>query len=175
MRTVVLRVTALAVLLFLVLSSVLILQTMRRLPDTVLYFVADEGSHFALAPVGRRNRGAQPEERARNVIEELARGPEEAQRERDLSTALPHDLEIRDVSYEDGILKVDLSRELTVGGGSAQMQARLYQLFYSLTQPADVDGVILEVEGEPVRALGGEGILVDSPWLRAQHEELPVW
>lgn len=170
-----LRVAALAVLLLLVVASVLTLQTMRRLPDTLVYFVADSGSYLTLEPVGRQSNAGGPEERAKAALTELSRGPTAGEREKGLSSTVPSEVRTRRVDFGNGVLTVDLSDDFERGGGSAEMQGRLYQVFYTLTQPRDVEAVSLLIEGRPVRVFGGEGILVDSPWFRAEHERLPVW
>lgn len=174
-RSIVLRVVALAVLLLLVLAAVLTLQTMRRLPDTLIYLVAADDTVFQLESVGRHSGGGSPEERARAAVAHLAGGPTPGEEERGLTTSIPAATEVEGVRFEDGILRIDLSAEFESGGGSAAMQARLYQLFYTLTQPRDVEGVVLLVEGDEVEVFGGEGIIVDSPWLRERHPSLPVW
>ena len=175
MRSVVLRVVALSVLLLLVLAAVLTLHTLRRIPDTLVYFVASGPNTFQLEGVGRRSLAETPEERARTAVEQLAQGPTVGEEARGLSTAVPPGTAVNEVEYEDGILRIDLSEEFESGGGSASMQARLYQLFYTLTQPNDVDGVVLLVGGDEVELFGGEGVIVDSPWLRPQHKDLPIW
>lgn len=175
MRTVALRVAALAVLLLLVLASVLTLQTMRRLPDILVYFVADSGSYMTLEPVGRRSNEGGPEERARAALTELLKGPSPGEREKGFSSAVPSETGVNRLDFSDGVVTVDLSDEFERGGGSAEMQARLYQVLYTLTQPRDVGAVSLLIEGRPVRVFGGEGILVDSPWYRSEHEGLPLW
>jgi spore germination protein GerM len=174
-RTVVLRVVGLAALLLLVLASVLTIQTLRRLPDTIVYFLADTGNQFRLEPVGRRSNGRTPEQQARAAVAELAAGPTAAERARGLSSAVPEGTTVRDVILADRILLIDLSADFEAGGGSAAMQGRLYQLFYTLSQPGGIDGVELMVEGRPVTVFGGEGIIVESPWMRSEHAELPRW
>ena len=174
-RSVVLRVVALAVLLLLVLAAVLTLQTMRRLPDTLIYLVAADERTFHLEPVGRRSSAGSPEEQARAAVAHLAAGPTEGEEERGLSSAVPTATQVNGIRFADGVVQVDLSQEFESGGGSAGMQARLFQLFYTLTQPGDVEGVVLLVEGAEVDVFGGEGIIVDSPWLRERHPTLPVW
>lgn len=170
-----LRVAALAALLLLVLATVLTLQTLRRLPDTLVYFVAESGNNFRLEAVGRRSQADSPEERARAAVAELAKGPTPAERERGLSSVVPSGTAVHEVLLQGGVLEVDLSSEFESGGGSAAMQGRLNQLFYTLSQPAAIDGVKLLIDGRPVVVFGGEGIIVDSPWLRSEHSTLPVW
>ena len=55
------------------------------------------------------------------------------------------------------------------------MLGRLNQLFYTLTQPTNVERVSLRIEGESVEALGGEGILVPQPWIEPEERTLPTW
>lgn len=174
-RSIVLRVVALAVLLLLVLAAVLTLQTMRRLPDTLIYLTAADETTFHLVPVGRHSSGDTPEERARAAVAHLAAGPSPGEEERGLTSVVPATTEVNAVRFENGIVHIDLSEEFERGGGSAAMQGRLYQLFYTLSQPREVDGVVLLVEGDEVNVFGGEGIIVDSPWLRERHPSLPVW
>lgn len=175
MRSVVLRVVALAVLLLLVLAAVLTLNTLRRLPDTLIYLVDSGPRTFRLEAVGRQSSASSAEERARAAVEQLARGPSGGEEERGLSSAVPPDTQVKSVRFSHGIVRIDLSQEFESGGGSSDMQARLYQLFYSLTQPREVEGVVLLVEGREVDVFGGEGIMVESPWLRSSHPSLPVW
>lgn len=175
MRTVVLRVAGLAVLLLLVVASVLTLQTMRRLPNALVYFVAKEGNHLRLEPVGRRIAAAGPEERAKAMVAHLAVGPSPEERARGLNSEVPSETELLDARLDDGILSVDLSADFEAGGGTTSMQGRINQLLYTLTQPREVEGVRLLIEGQDVFALGGEGILVDSPWIRERQPPSPLW
>ena len=70
---------------------------------------------------------------------------------------------------------VDFSSAFSVGGGNAELLGRLFQVFYTLTQPSYVDSVRLFVEGEPVSVFGSEGIVVGNPWRRVENTQLPVW
>src|SRR5690606_18605311 len=92
-----------------------------------------------------------------------------------LSTLVPRAVKVHAATLDDGRLTVDLSRDFAGGGGSASMLGRLYQVLYTLSQPADVSEVVLMLDGEVLEVLGGEGILVEVPWVRGEHEELPRW
>lgn len=174
-RTVVLRVVALALLLLLALVAVITMRTLQRLPDTLVYFVRDLGTSFTLEPVVRKAGASGLSGRVKNQIAALAAGPSADETEEGLSSTVPAGVEVRSASLSDGTLTVDLSREFASGGGTASMLGRLNQLFYTLSQPSDVDAVVLEVEGETLRVLGGEGIIVDVPWVRSRHPERPTW
>jgi spore germination protein GerM len=175
MRIWAIRVAALAILLLLALLASLGSRTLARLPDTVVYFVRSDDTTFTLAPAYRRTATEDPEAHARAAIAALTEGPRPEERTLGLTTALPAELDVRSVDVTNGILHVDFSGDLEDGGGTALMRARLEQLFYTLTQPREIDGVELSIEGSPLHVFSGEGILVDRPWYRAEHTELPRW
>ncbi len=175
MRTVVLRVVALALLLLLALVAVITVRTVRSLPDTVVYFVSSGPTSFTLEPAYRRAGRGGAEARAERQIAALAQGPTPDEAGRGLDTAVPPDVRVRSARLRGSTLALDLNAAFERGGGSAAMAARLNQLFYTLTQPSDVDAVSLRIEGEPVTVFGGEGLMIDNPWRRADHAALPTW
>lgn len=167
-----LRVVALALLLLLALFGAIAVRTMQRLPDMTVYFVRDLGTSFTLEPVHEKVGRLQPEERARRQIQALVAGPTNGN---GTSTTLPAATELLSASLSDGVLRVDISEEFEQGGGTALMAGRLNQLFYTLTQPADVDAVSLHIQGREVFSFSGEGLEVDQPWVRSRHAGLPEW
>ncbi|MEJ2357339.1 MAG: GerMN domain-containing protein [Deinococcales bacterium] len=176
MRTVVLRVVALALLLLLALVAVLTVRTLHRLPNTVVYFVTSDATSFHLAPVYRRGGGGGGAvARAERQVAALAAGPTPGEAATGLSSAVPADTRVLGAQLHGTTLTIDLSAAFERGGGSASMMGRLDQLFYTLTRPDGIDAVSLEVEGQPVTAFAGEGILVTNPWRRADHPSDPVW
>ncbi len=175
MRTVVLRVVALALLLLLALSGVLTMRTLQRLPDTGLYLIRADASSFTLEKVGRTLGADDRTAWARAAVDALAAPVAGREAEAGLRTAVPEGTRVRDAWFDDGRLTVDLTVEVTQGGGSASMTGRLYQLLFTLTEPSYVDEVSLRVEGAPLRWLGGEGIEVPNPWRRPTASPLPRW
>ena len=176
MRTVVLRVVALALLLLLTLVTIVALRTLGRVPDTVIYFVGGDDAAFTLEPVNRRLGALPVGERTRAQVAALARGPSETEAARGLRTAVPAATAVLSAELDAaGVLVVDLTGAFAAGGGTATMTGRLAQLFYTLSQPSDVVAVELRLDGEPVTAFSGEGLVVPTPWVRAEHPGLPVW
>lgn len=175
MRTVVLRVVALSLLLLLVLVAIITIRTLQRLPDTLVYFVRDEGSSFVLEPVPRVAREGSLTARVRAQLGALTSGPSAEEVADGLSSTVPETVSVRSAELEGGLLTVDLSGDFAAGGGSASMLGRLYQVLYTLSQPADVEQVVIELDGRTLEVLGGEGILVEVPWVRDEHQELPRW
>lgn len=175
MRIWAIRVAALALLLLLALLAALGSRTLSRLPDTVVYFVRSEEGSFTLERAFRQTVRGDAEAHARAQLEELVEGPTGPEAREGLTTALPSDLEVRSVELQGDTLYVDLSSAFERGGGTALMRARLEQVRWTLTQPTDVAGVALAIEGDPLYVLSGEGLLVERPWFRPERVGLPRW
>jgi spore germination protein GerM len=173
-RTVVLRVAALALLLLLAVVGTLTIRMLGRVPDTVVFFVRDQGTTFTLESVYRRTASGDAAGSARAALAALAAGPSPDEAARGLASEVPADLGVRDVRFADGRLDVDLGASFADGGGTASMLGRLHQVLYTLTQPSPVDRVALYLEGVPLTVLGGEGIMVAHPWTRPS-EGVPSW
>lgn len=170
MRTVALRVAALALLLLLILVSAITIRLLNRLPNSVVYFVKTEETTFTLEGVHRRFNANTPEAQLEAALRALIEGPEDT----GLSSAFPSNTQVRGLKLSGEALTVDLSSDFA-RGREALLEGRLNQLFYTLTQPLNVKGVSLLIEGEPVEALGREGILVPQPWMEPEERTLPTW
>jgi len=174
-RSVVLRVVALALLLLLTLVGVIALRTLQRVPDAVVYFVRDRGTTFTLEPVKRRLGRSNIEQFVALQVAELAKGPTSAEAAGGLSSAVPSTTSVLSTGLADGVLTVNLAASFEHGGGTAAMTGRLAQLFYTLTQPSQIDAVVLQIEGANVTVFSGDGLIIDSPWVREEQPDLPVW
>jgi hypothetical protein len=134
-------------------------------------FTDNEG----LAPVLREV--PQTKAVATAAMRELLAGPNAAEMAARpaMYTAIPDGTTLLGISIADGIATVNLSQEFESGGGSASMQARVAQVTYTLTQFPTVTGVRFQLDGEPVTALGGEGIVLDQPVGRDDfRDQLPA-
>ena len=174
-RTVAVRVGALALLLLLALVATLSVRTLNRVPTTLLYFVRSNDEAFTLERAPRRLPRAEREAYLVSTLQALIAGPDAAEAAGGLASFLPPTTEVLNLRLRGREVRVDFSSAFAVGGGSATLLGRLFQVFYTLTQPSYVDSVRLFVEGEPVSVFGSEGILVGNPWRRVANTPLPVW
>lgn len=106
---------------------------------------------------------------ATSVMEQLLAGTTPGEADADLTTLIPEGTELLDLTISDGTARVDLSSEFGDGGGSASMLGRVAQVVYTLTQFDTVKDVEFLMEGEPVAALGGEGLALDGPQTRDDY------
>ncbi len=140
------------------------------------YFLAKE----KVQPVLRRATSSAV---ATDAVRALLQGPTAQERGQGLSTAIPAGTTLHGIVIKDRLATVDLSSQFGSGGGSASMKARVAQVVFTVTRFPTVDRVSFELDGKPVTALGGEGLLLDEPQTRADYEEqspavlveLPRW
>lgn len=111
-----------------------------------LYYL--DGEYLHATPATLRNAGPTPFE----AVQALLDNPDGHE------TQIPPGTKVNGVVVVDRTATVDLSREFESGGGSLSMQARVAQVVYTLTQWHFVGRVTLELDGEPVEAIGGEGV-----------------
>lgn len=129
-----------------------------------VYFVKAE----KMAPAQRSASGSGVGAAA---VRALLAGPTAAEQQAGMSSAIPAGTQLRSLTISRGLAVVDLSGGFASGGGSFSMGARMAQLVTTLTQFPTVSQVRLWLDGTPATTLGGEGLIVDKPFGRADVEE----
>jgi hypothetical protein len=106
----------------------------------------------------------------KGALEVLLAGPTAAEKAGGLVTVVPAGTKLRGVTLSGHVAIIDLSAAFASGGGSLSMTDRLAQVVYTATQFPGVTAVTLKLDGKTIKALGGEGIIVDHPRTRASCE-----
>ena len=133
--------------------------------STAVYFLRDE----KVVPVRREiSTKLAPEEAA---IASLLEGPADDEASDGIVSAIPADTKLLGLSLAAGVATVDFSGAFDDGGGSASMLGRVAQVVATLTRFRTVKRVAFKLDGEPVSAIGGEGVVVDPPIGRLAIEE----
>ena len=101
----------------------------------------------------------------------LLAGPAASEQDAGLGTAIPAGTRLLGLSIADGTARVDLSSEFAGGGGSLSLTARVAQVVYTLTRFPTVRAVEVLLDGAPVEALGGEGVVLDGAQRRADWRD----
>ena len=100
------------------------------------------------------------------AMKALLAGPTAAEQAAGLGTTMPAGTRLLKLGIADGTATVDLSREFGSGGGTLSMTSRVAEVVYTLTGFPTVRFVRFLMEGEPVDALGGEGVVLAEPQRR---------
>jgi sporulation and spore germination protein/immunoglobulin-like protein involved in spore germination len=107
---------------------------------------------------------------ARATLTALLRGRTAAERKAGYSSSIPTGTAVRGVVIRRGVATVDLSGRFAAGGGSLSMLLRVAQVVHTVTQFPTVDRVAFRIDGKPVTAIGGEGVVVSPPVGRKSFE-----
>ncbi|MGP4046547.1 GerMN domain-containing protein [Streptomyces sp. 2A115] len=109
---------------------------------------------------------------AAGALRALLDGPNRYERSHGRTTAIPSGTKLNSVVVDRHIATVDLSGRYDDGGGSLSMQARLAQVVFTATRFPSIHKVQFELDGKPVTAFGGEGIILEEPVGRADFEDM---
>ena len=107
----------------------------------------------------------------RKAIVALLRGPTPNEADR-LHSAITSDTKLLRISGpKDGLVTIDLSRQLLDVTGKQQIVA-LAQVVYTATSRRDVEHVLFRVDGKPKEVPTGDGTLTAQPLNRLSYSEL---
>jgi spore germination protein GerM len=127
-----------------------------------VYWLKDEGDRFSLTPAEIAAVQETREAQLTTLFEELLTTAPDAE----LSSTIPAGTELLSLAVQPDGVVVNLSQDFQSGGGSASMMGRLGQVVYTATSLDPEAPVWLQIEGEPLELLGGEGLEVSQPMTR---------
>lgn len=108
-------------------------------------FLMDQNSYVALTSVALNDTNI--ENKARQLIKVLTIGGMDSKIPSGFSAIIPPNTEVLNLSYENGILKVDFSKDLL--NISEKLEEKMVEsIVYTLTSIDKVDGIIIYVEGD---------------------------
>jgi spore germination protein GerM len=137
-------------------------------PQAVRVWLEREGG--GLFPVSRETDAFPALGRA--AMTELLEGPTDAEVEAGVGSAIPKGTSLRGLTIQDGLATVDLSEDFEAGAGSLAIRLRVAQVVFTLTEFPSVDGVLFELEGEPVEVFSSEGLVLEDPQGRRAYRDL---
>jgi spore germination protein GerM len=142
-----------------------------------IYFSQSHGSRVVLRPVKRsvppqleKNSPDQPKDQTLIAFSllELLQGPSDEESAQGLYSEIPKGTRLLRLTSGPQRVDLNVSRQFVSGGGSNSMAQRLAELKTTVFEAQKHAGaskkpVYLAVEGQPLKLLGGEGIIVDEP------------
>lgn len=138
-------------------------------PDTTekkatVYWLEPNGTSFNLVPQGIQVQADvnNPSEFLEAAFKSLLTGPTEGSG----SSAIPQQTKLIGIKAEGDEVTVNLSDDFQFGGGSTSMIGRVGQVVYTATALNPKAKVYLELNGEKVEVLGGEGLELEQPLTR---------
>jgi len=132
--------------------------------EAKVYWLESSGTGFNLVPQGIQVEADvnKPSEFLEAAFNSLLAGPTEGSG----STAQPRETKLLGIKAEGDEVRVNLSENFQLGGGSAGMIGRVGQVVYTATALNPNAKVFLELNGEQVEVLGGEGLELEQPLTR---------
>ncbi|MUL35191.1 GerMN domain-containing protein [Gloeocapsopsis dulcis] len=132
-----------------------------------VYWLRDTGTQLEVVPTAFTINSSEPNVVLQTAFEQLLAGPTN----NSVSSTIPQGTKLRSVRVQNDGVHVDLSSEFTSGGGSASMTGRLAQVVYTATTIEPNAQVWIDVEGQKLEYLGGEGIMLNQPLTRQSVKE----
>ncbi|MGK7947011.1 MAG: GerMN domain-containing protein [Microcystaceae cyanobacterium] len=140
--------------------------------EAQVYWLSSEGetTELTASPV-MAQKSANPDQVLESALTILLAGPDTTS----YTTTIPSGTTLLSMKTTSEGIYIDLSRQFTEGGGSASMTGRLKQLLYTATSLNPNQAVWLNIEGNPLELLGGEGLMVAQPMTRSWFEQEYNW
>ncbi len=132
-----------------------------------VYWLKPRDTGLDLVPQPVEIAATQPNQVLERAFQALLAGPTEGTD----STTIPPETKLLGLKIENGEVHVNLSEDFTKGGGSTSMVGRIGQVIYTATTLDPNAKVYIEVEGEKLEFLGGEGVEVLQPLTRQSFEQ----
>lgn len=133
-----------------------------------VYFL---GTGDMLVSTPRKLGNRQPPQLLAAVLQQLAEGPDPAEREDGLSTALPPELGLKLVELVDGRATIELSGEQVPASANLSTLA-VGQIVLSATSVPTVSSVVLTRDGMRIEAPLGDGALSRLPLSESDYQIL---
>lgn len=101
------------------------------------------------------------------ALKETIKGPSSAEEKKGFVSALPKNVKVRKAVIKTDIADIDLSKEFADGIQGDAVAARVNQIFYTAVQFPGVKGIIIRINGKPVKTLGPDGLVLSWPMKKA--------
>lgn len=133
--------------------------------EVTLYFLKlDEKSEkIYLSPVKRK---VQDKQLLLQTLEQLIKGPTSYEQSRGFITAVPSHLKIRSINITGKTAEIDFSGAIEEGATGDILLKRIKQLVHTSTQFDNVNSIVIIINGQRRKTIGGDGLSIGGPLRR---------
>ncbi len=129
-----------------------------------IYFVKLQGTSEVYIPVQKEfEEAANETEQFEAVIKTLLEGPATVGKFQGLYTEIPEATKLISVKEKNNAYIINLSDDFEYGGGTESISTRFMQLVLTATNASRGKDVYLQINGQTVEMLGGEGMMIKQP------------
>jgi spore germination protein GerM len=100
------------------------------------------------------------------TINQLIKGPSLYEEGKGYITAVPQNLRLRSVTINGKIAEIDFNNAIEEGATGDILLKRIQQIVYTATQFEDVDSIIIKIDGQRRKTIGGDGFSISGPLKR---------
>jgi spore germination protein GerM len=147
-----------------VIIVLIIASLMNRPPqkdEVQVYFSKMSGADVIVEPVKRvLPKGQNP---LSYSIAELMEGPSEEEKDKGFFSEIPVGTKVISIEEKAGEVRINLNKQFASGGGSNSMISRLKELSLTALDAEPVRKIYLDIDGNQLEMLGGEGLEVVQP------------
>jgi len=130
-----------------------------------VYFVKNpDDNNFELVTVKRKINPSS--DKITTAVEELLKGPSLREKKQGYYTEIPQSARLLEIKKSPDKIILNLSEDFESGGGSTSMDMRLKQLMNTSLDASEGMPVYLNINGENINSIGGEGVIVPQPFSR---------
>lgn len=131
--------------------------------QAVLYFCKNRGTASITEGVVRAIPAADRREPLAFAVRQLLQGPNREESQSGYYSEIPASTRLLSLQRTAQGWRVNLSRAFTVGGGSNSMTLRMKALQQTILAVEKRVPVFVDIEGQQLNVLGGEGLVVPEP------------
>ena len=100
------------------------------------------------------------------TINQLIKGPSSSEEGKGYITAVPPNLRLRSVTINGKIAEIDFNNAIEEGATGDILLKRIQQIVYTATQFDDVDSIVIKINGQRRKTIGGDGFSISGPLKR---------
>ena len=100
------------------------------------------------------------------TLEQLIKGPTSYEKGKGYITAVPSNLKIRSIDIKGKTAEIDFNGIIEEGAAGDILLKRIQQIVHTATQFDNVDSIIIKINGQKRKTIGGDGFSIGGPLRR---------